>query len=116
MGSKKFLGTVSPAYGIMSGEGEIGKASRKGMLGVAPRLITKAMQEGKTEGETGGSKKGVLARAAGEADQGQTGRPMFGGGKRGTAIPMSGKGMKAGGYGKAADGCAKKGKTKGRML
>jgi hypothetical protein len=26
------------------------------------------------------------------------------------------KGMKAGGYVKAADGCAKKGKTKGRMV
>jgi hypothetical protein len=109
MGFKKFLGTVSPAYGIMSGEGEIGKASRKGMLGLAPRLITKAMQEGKTEGEAGGRKKGVLARAAGEADQGQTGRPtpgrgqkrgempMSGGGKKNIAIPMSGEGMKAGG-------------------
>jgi hypothetical protein len=114
--SSKLLGSLSPAYGVMSGEGAIGKASRKGMLGLAPRLITKAMQEGKTEGEAGGSKKGLIGRAAGEADQGQTGRPMLGGGKRGTAIPMSGEGMKAGGYVKAADGCAKKGKTKGRML
>ena len=118
--SSKFLGTVSPAYGIMSGEGEIGKASRKGMLGLAPRLITKAMQEGKTEGEAGGRKKGLIARVAGEADQSQTGRPMsdadkkaaaqkfmsgarqmrtspFGGGKSGIAIPMSGEGMKSGG-------------------
>jgi hypothetical protein len=43
----------------------------------------------------------------------------FGGGKSGIAIPMAERGMKKGGSvsaSKRADGCAKKGKTKGRMV
>jgi hypothetical protein len=112
---KKLLGAVSPAYGIITGKGEMGRASRKGLFGMLPRMITKDAQD--SEGDSG---RGMIGRLAGEADQSQTGRPMsdadkkaaaqkfmsgarqmrtspFGGGKSGIAIPMSGEGMKSGG-------------------
>jgi hypothetical protein len=38
---KKFLGNFSPAYGIMTGEGEMGKMAKKGMMGLLPRMIAK---------------------------------------------------------------------------
>lgn len=81
---KKFLGNFSPAYGTLTGEGEMGKAASKGMFGLIPRLLAKDAQSAEEE-----EKK----RAAAE-----------------------GRAMKKGGYVKAADGCAKKGKTKGRMV
>jgi hypothetical protein len=38
---KKIAGAVSPAYGMATGEGAMGKASRKGVFGAAARAITK---------------------------------------------------------------------------
>ena len=38
---KKFLGNFSPAYGIMTGEGEMGKMAKKGMMGLLPRMMAK---------------------------------------------------------------------------
>ena len=142
---KKIAGAVSPAYGIMTGEGEMGRASRKGLFGALPRMITKDAQEAKA-----GSGRGAIARAAGnsntaEPQEGapQAGRPRMRGLLRGAA-PMVGtafsrlqanpgfqealaknkamrgastQGMKKGGSVSArADGIAKKGKTKGRMV
>jgi hypothetical protein len=82
---KKFLGNFSPAYGVMTGEGEMGKMAKKGMMGLLPRMIAKGASQ--------------------EAEEEEKRRAM-----------AEGRSMKAGGYVKAADGCAKKGKTKGRMV
>ena len=98
------------------------KLAGSGGLGLAGKLMYK--KDGSSRGNTpieaamnlAKDKGGSRSVSAEPQEGGQTGRPMFGGGKRGTAIPMSGKGMKAGGYVKAADGCAKKGKTKGKMV
>jgi hypothetical protein len=38
---KKIAGAISPAYGMATGEGAMGKASRKGVFGAAARAITK---------------------------------------------------------------------------
>ena len=83
---KKFLGNFSPAYGTLTGEGEMGKMASKGMFGLVPRLLAKDAQKDAEE---------ERKRAAAEG-----------------RAPA----MKKGGYVKAADGCAKKGKTKGRMV
>lgn len=42
---KKTAGATSPAYGMATGEGEMGKASRKGLFGALPRMVTKAAQD-----------------------------------------------------------------------
>jgi hypothetical protein len=80
---KKLLGAISPAYGVLTGEGEMGRMAKKGMMGLLPRMIAKNASAEEEEKQ----------RAAAE-----------------------GRAMKKGGYVKAADGCAKKGKTKGRMV
>jgi hypothetical protein len=81
---KKLLGAVSPAYGVLTGEGEMGRMAKKGMMGLLPRMIAKGATKEEEE---------EMKRAQAE-----------------------GRAMKKGGYVKAADGCAKKGKTKGRMV
>jgi hypothetical protein len=74
MKAKELLGTLSPVYGMATGQGLFGNA-----VGVLP-AIAKDMRDDKKKEED------------------------------------KAKGMKKGGYVKAADGCAKKGKTKGRMV
>ena len=81
---KKVLGALSPVYGVMTGEGIMGKAAREGGMGLIPQLIAKNAYEKDAEEQEANKRKA--------------------------------KGMKAGGYVKAADGCAKKGKTKGRIV
>lgn len=38
---KDVLGTISPAYGILTGHGAIGQIAEQGGLGVAPALLAK---------------------------------------------------------------------------
>jgi hypothetical protein len=104
---EKFLGNFSPAYGIMTGEGEMGRASRKGLFGMLPRMITKDAQE-----EEAAQLEAAQLEAA-QLEAAQAGRPAA------AASAGRGSGMKKGGSvsaSKRADGCAKKGKTKGRMV
>lgn len=72
---KKVAGAISPAYGMATGEGAMGKASRKGVFGAAARAITKAATkpENKAKLEKAARKAPVLA-----------GR-MFGGRRSGSA-------------------------------
>jgi len=84
MSFKKILGTLSPAYGMATGEGLFGQA-----VGVLP-AIAKDIRDDKEE-----DKK----RAAMEAVQ--AGR-----------VPGMKKGGKASSASKRADGCAIRGKTK----
>ena len=86
MKGKELLGTLSPAYGMIKGEGLFGNA-----VGILP-AIAKDLRDDREEKK----KTAEVASAAEEK-------------KPATA-------MKKGGYVKAADGCAKRGKTKGRMV
>ena len=77
---KELLGTLSPAYGMIKGEGLFGNA-----VGVLP-AIAKDMRDDKKKEED--KAKGM---------------------KKGGAVKMSSAS-------KRADGCAQRGKTKGRMV
>lgn len=86
----------SPLAAIMSGKGAIGELSRKGMFGLAPYAISRNAYD-EAEEERQKAEEEAKAKAKGM--------------KRGGAVKK-----KAGGYVKSADGCAKKGKTKGRFV
>ena len=88
MKGKEILGTLSPAYGMIKGEGLFGNA-----VGVLP-AIAKDIRDDRED------KKRNEAMSAASATEEK---------KPATAL-------KKGGYVKAADGCAKRGKTKGRMV
>ena len=98
MSFKKVLGSISPVAGVVTGEGAFGQLADKGMLGLVPRMIASNAQE-KTE-----EKRRRAAEAGMVPDQGgQAPMPMKKGGKVSSAS-------------KRADGCAIKGKTRGRMV
>ena len=86
--NKKILGTLSPAYGMATGQGLFGQG-----VGLLP-AIAKDIRDDKEE-----DKK----RAAMEAVQ--AGR-----------VPTMKKGGKVSSASKRADGCAVKGKTRGRIV
>ena len=83
------LGDVSPMAGMMTGEGLTGEMMRKGLVGVIPQAIAKDAYSGKEEEE----------RRKKQA----SGMPMKKGGKVSSASSR-------------ADGCATKGKTRGKMV
>ena len=83
---KELLGTLSPAYGMIKGEGLFGNA-----VGVLP-AIAKDMRDDRQK------KKDEAKNAAGAQAM-----------KKGGAVKMSSAS-------KRADGCAVRGKTKGKMV
>jgi hypothetical protein len=100
MSFKKVLGTISPAYGVATGQGLIGQMADKGMLGLGARMIASNAQERDEE-----KKRRREAEAAGMV-------PAQGGA---APMPMK-KGGKVSSASKRADGCAIKGKTRGKMV
>jgi len=86
MGIKSILGSISPAYGMISGEGAFGKLADSGIGGAIPLLIAKDRKDKEL-------KKNELE-----------GKQM----KKGGAVKSSAS--------KRADGCCIKGKTKGTMI
>lgn len=84
------LGDVSPLAGMLTGEGAMGKLIGKGFGGILPAAIARSAQKDAAEEER---QKAIAASAQGQ-------------------------GMKKGGMtaSKRADGCAQRGKTKGRMV
>jgi hypothetical protein len=82
------LGDISPMAGMVTGEGLTGELMRKGLVGVVPQAIARDAYSGKEEEKR---KK--------EA----SGAPMKKGGKVSSASSR-------------ADGCATKGKTRGKMV
>ena len=115
------LGDISPLAGIMSGEGAIGKLADKGLLGLGPRMIASRAQE-KDESKARAEmqqaqdaeaikKKEMVAKARRQRPQQSTGSTGGMGGYKSYA-----KGGSVSSASKRADGCAVKGKTKGRMV
>jgi hypothetical protein len=109
------LGDISPLAGIMTGEGAIGKLADKGMLGLAPRMIANRAQEKDEAKERAAMEQAKEAEAMKKqqmAAKARRARPQQAeGGYKGYA-----KGGKVSSASKRADGCAIKGKTKGRMV
>jgi hypothetical protein len=109
------LGDISPLAGIITGEGAIVKLADKGLLGLGPRMIASKAQERDESKERAAmeaqkSKKAAAAKASLAA---AVRAPSAGteGGYKGYA-----KGGSVSSASKRADGCAVKGKTKGRMV
>jgi hypothetical protein len=88
MSFKKILGTLSPAYGMATGEGMFGNA-----VGVLP-AIAKDMRDGREEKKRRAAEAGMVPDQGGQA-------PM----------PMK-KGGKVSSASKRADGCCIRGKTR----
>jgi hypothetical protein len=113
------LGDISPLAGIMTGEGMIGKLADKGLLGLGPRMIANNAQE---KDEARAMQVAQAQAAEAKALEAKKKRPMR---MRQESAPMGGglesyKPMKNGGKvssaSKRGDGCAIRGKTKGRMV
>ena len=90
------LGDISPIAGIATGKGLTGKLAAAGGLGLAPALLARNAQDEEEE-----KKKAAMAAAARAPAPGAAG--MKKGGKVSSASSR-------------ADGIAKRGKTKGRMV
>jgi hypothetical protein len=97
MSFKKVLGTISPAYGIATGQGLIGQMADKGMLGLGARMIASNAQERDEE-----KKRKAAEAAASGMVPGQGGQ---------APMPMK-KGGKVSSASKRADGIAIRGKTR----
>lgn len=89
MGMKEIMGTLSPVYGMTTGKGMFGNA-----VGLLP-AIAKDMRDDKDEEK----KKAAMAA--------QTGAPAQPGMKKGGSVSSASK---------RADGCAMRGKTRGKMV
>lgn len=89
----------SPAVGMLTGKGTMGKLMAQGFGGVIPAVIARSAQKDAAEEER--------QRAIAASAQGQ-GQPQGQGMKKGGAVKSSAS--------KRADGIAQRGKTKGRMV
>jgi len=92
---KKILGSVSPLYGAISGNGLFGQGA-----GIVPAMIKSGVKELRTDNKEEGE----------EGEEGATEEPGM---RRGGRVKKMAKGGKVGGRG---DGCCTKGKTKGRYV
>ena len=86
MGLKDILGTISPAYGVIKGEGAFGKLAPN--LGLIPQALAQRREDKDEE-----KKKAAMAAQSGM--------------KKGGSVSSASK---------RADGCAMRGKTRGKMV
>jgi hypothetical protein len=96
------LGDISPIAGILTGEGAIGKIAGEGMLGLGPKFIANQAQDEDERKEK--EKKARRGTAAQQIDSTTT-APAY---KKGGMVKSKASSR--------ADGCAKRGKTRGRMV
>ena len=88
MGIKSILGSLSPAYGAISGEGAFGKLVDSGVGGLLPQLLSEKRKTEEEEEKEARRAKGIM--------------------KKGGSVKSSAS--------KRADGCCIKGKTRGKMV
>jgi hypothetical protein len=100
MKGKDLLGTISPLYGLATGRGAFGKLADSGMAGVVPTMLSQQRRK---------KKDGTEMTAAEEAAAVKTATPM----KKGGQVKKMASGGSAS---KRADGCAIRGKTRGKMV
>jgi hypothetical protein len=100
MGMKDILGTISPAYGVLKGEGAFGKLAPN--LGLIPAAIADRRQR----------KKDAAGREVPMTPQEQAQTAATGMKKGGSIKKMASGGSAS----KRADGCAQRGKTRGKMV
>ena len=67
MSFKKVLGSISPAYGIATGQGLIGQMADKGMLGLGARMIASNAQEKDEEKKRRAAEAGMVPDQGGAA-------------------------------------------------
>ena len=96
------LEDLSPLAGIASGKGMIGKLASQGGIGLLPQMIAKNAQEDSAAKVLAESK----ALAAAEEERA----------KKGNMATQMKKGGLTSSASRRADGCATKGKTKGRFV
>jgi hypothetical protein len=89
---------VSPLAAMISGKGGMGKAMRQGFGGIAPMMIARSGYD-KAEEERQAQEQAAMEQAA----------AAQGGMKKGGKVKMSTAS-------KRADGCATKGKTRGKIV
>lgn len=113
MGFKDVLGSISPVAGVATGKGLFGKAADKGLLGMIPRMVASEAQERDEVKLANRLQQEADAKRAAEAQAAMGGmKPM----KKGGKVSSYKSGGKVSSASKRADGCAIKGKTKGRMV
>jgi hypothetical protein len=96
---KKILGAISPLYGAITGEGMMGQMLNPSE---AAKIAKRAQEEQEAAADAANTQRQAgIAAAASSGMRGATG--MKKGGKVSSASSR-------------ADGCAQRGKTKGRML
>jgi hypothetical protein len=102
-GLKNLLGSLSPLIGVMSGEGFFGKND----IGLLPALARRARKKRADGGEMTDAEETVDAASSGAAP------PTM---RRGGKVKRYASGGSVSSASKRADGCAVKGKTKGRFI
>ncbi len=97
MKGKDVLGTLSPAYGLMTGRGAFGKVADSGMAGIIPTMLSNRRKK----------KDGTPMTPVEEATA--AAKPAM---KKGGVVKKMASGNSAS---KRADGIAQRGKTRGKM-
>jgi len=98
MKGKDVLGTLSPAYGLMTGRGAFGKVADSGMAGIIPTMLSNQRRKKKD-----GTEMTAVEAAVAE-------KPAM---RKGGSVKKMASGGSAS---KRADGCAVRGKTRGKMV
>ena len=106
------LGDISPVAGLLSGKGMFGKLAESGLGGVIPTILAQKRRDKEKDAE---DKKREEELAKGKVDTTKP-QPIMGAKKGGSVKKMASGGSVKSSASKRADGCAVKGKTKGRMI
>ena len=119
-GIGKVLGSISPLYGAVTGRGMFGNAlagihDATGMGGILPILASEQRKK-RRERRAGEDRPGTGGPGDVDAMMGKSASSNVDGMKRGGKVKKMAKGGKVSSASKRADGCATKGKTKGRFV